>query len=106
MTTTTRQSRFATPSPTLCARRPHAPGCDDKGNTMKPLLRLLTFAFVLVAPSLAQAEDGYDLWLRYRPLEKASLDQYRPLVTGLMPRGASPTIEAARDEMQRGLSGL
>ena len=24
----------------------------------------------LLLPSLARAEDGYDLWLRYRPVEK------------------------------------
>lgn len=73
---------------------------------MKPFLRLLVTVFVLAAPTLARAEDGYDLWLRYRPMEKAALAQYRPSVAALLPRGASPTIKAATDELQRGLAGL
>ncbi|HEY4941714.1 MAG TPA: alpha-glucuronidase family glycosyl hydrolase [Rhizomicrobium sp.] len=73
---------------------------------MKPFLRLLVTVFALAVPTLARAEDGYDLWLRYRPMEKAAVAQYRPSVAGLLPRGASPTIRAATDELQRGLAGL
>ena len=60
----------------------------------------------LVVSGLAQAEDGYDLWLRYHPLEKAALAHYRPLATSVVVPGQSPTANAARDEIVRGLSGL
>ncbi|HEY0302041.1 MAG TPA: alpha-glucuronidase family glycosyl hydrolase [Rhizomicrobium sp.] len=71
---------------------------------MKTLLRLAALLFVF-APTLARAEDGYDLWLRYRPVEQAAA-QYRPAATALLPRGDSPTIRAATAELQRGLGGL
>ncbi|GAA0554568.1 alpha-glucuronidase [Rhizomicrobium palustre] len=54
----------------------------------------------------AKAEDGYDLWLRYRPLEKAVIARDVPYASAIMAQGASPTILAAREELQRGLSGL
>jgi len=54
----------------------------------------------------AQAEDGYDLWLRYRPVDKAYLGKYRAEAAALVTAGRSPTMRAARDELSRGLSGL
>jgi alpha-glucuronidase len=55
----------------------------------------------------AQAEDGYDLWLRYAPLEGAalaSLEEFNPDVVYVgAPR---ETVSAAVDELSRGLSGL
>jgi alpha-glucuronidase len=53
------------------------------------------FALLFVTPAFA--EDGYDLWLRYRPVEKS----YRIPASVLV--GTSP---AATGELQRGLSGL
>jgi alpha-glucuronidase len=72
---------------------------------MKSVLRLLVLA-VLFAPSLAHAEDGYELWLRYHPVEPKAQALYRPLATALLPRGNSPTLRAATDELARGLSRL
>lgn len=54
----------------------------------------------------AWAEDGYDLWLRYRPLDAAGLAQYRPLATVIVSQGRSPSLDAAKSELTRGLSGL
>src|SRR6185312_6576547 len=54
----------------------------------------------------AQAEDGYDLWLRYRPMEAPALAQYRPLASVVVSEAASPTLDAARAELTQGLSGL
>ena len=53
-----------------------------------------------------RAEDGYDLWLRYRPMEAGAQGQYRPLATGVVSEGASPSLDAAKSELLRGLSGL
>ncbi|MEJ0026259.1 MAG: alpha-glucuronidase family glycosyl hydrolase [Rhizomicrobium sp.] len=73
---------------------------------MKSLSRCLLLALALLLPQIAHAEDGYDLWLRYRPVERQWLTPYRANVAALMPRGTSPTIQAATDELSRGLSGL
>jgi alpha-glucuronidase len=72
-----------------------------------PTLRSLAALTLLCCfASAAHAEDGYDLWLRYHPVEKASLEKYRAEATALVTAGTSPTIQAARDELVRGLSGL
>lgn len=52
--------------------------------------------------SAAQAEDGYDLWLRYRPLPAA----LRPEPRTIAPGADTPTLKIARAELQRGLDGL
>ncbi|HEY5810321.1 MAG TPA: alpha-glucuronidase family glycosyl hydrolase, partial [Povalibacter sp.] len=54
----------------------------------------------------AAAEDGYDLWLRYRPVEAAAVEQYRSATTGLAGSAATPTLRAAQSELSRGLTGL
>jgi len=56
----------------------------------------------------ALAEDGYDLWLRYRPIEPPSLrEEYRKRITAIVVDGpSSDTLEVAREELVRGLTGL
>ena len=70
-----------------------------------PLLALLLLA-ALIAPTAARAEDGYDLWLRYRPVEAEWQRRYAPAATELVGASGSPTLEAAGAELRRGLSGL
>lgn len=60
----------------------------------------------LFGPQEALAEDGYDLWLRYRPLPDAASQQASALVTQLVADAGTPTRAAARDELLRGLEGL
>jgi alpha-glucuronidase len=55
-----------------------------------------------LAASAARAEDGYDLWLRYRPLAAAQ----RPAIRTIAPSADTPTLKIARAELQRGLDGL
>ena len=72
-----------------------------------PLIALmLASLLILTSAGAARAEDGYDLWLRYRPVEAASADSYRAVATGLMAAGDTPTIRVVTDELERGLSGL
>lgn len=73
---------------------------------MRPVawLSLLLVWLSLVAP--ARAEDGYELWLRYRPVEAQAADAYRAATTALLPGGDSATIRAATAELERGLGGL
>ena len=52
-----------------------------------------------------KGEDGYDLWLRYRPVEAGYLAGYRAHATAVI-GGDSDTQKAAEDELTRGLDGL
>jgi alpha-glucuronidase len=62
---------------------------------------------LLAGSVCARAEDGYDLWLRYPPVSGAQLAEYRAAATELVaPAGGSPTLEAARAELARGVRGL
>jgi alpha-glucuronidase len=61
--------------------------------------------WVLSGIQPARAEDGYDLWLRYRPVEAAWIAPYRAAATQLV-GGGSATLEAARSELTRALAGL
>lgn len=54
----------------------------------------------------AHAEDGYDLWLRYRPVAAERADAYRAQASRLIAGAATPTQSATRAELLRGLDGL
>ena len=75
---------------------------------MSPLRMLLWAAFLFLAfAAPSHAEDGYDLWLRYRPIEAGARQMYRTQITQIVaPATSSPTLEAAQRELERGLSGL
>jgi alpha-glucuronidase len=67
---------------------------------------LLVLALTGATPT-APVEDGYDLWLRYRQItNEARLLEYRAAFSAIVAEGSSPTLDAARDELERGLSGL
>ncbi len=63
-------------------------------------LALMAAAILSVGAGAARAEDGYDLWLRYRPVDGAAA------VGEVTVLGDSPTLRAARAELERGLAGL
>ena len=73
---------------------------------LSPVLRSLLLLAIVALSLPARAEDGYDLWLRYRPVEAAWRSQYQPIAAALAPAGGSPTIQAATDELQRGIGGM
>jgi alpha-glucuronidase len=55
----------------------------------------------------AIAEDGYRLWLRYEPVtDKRMLKDYRVLVTSVVIPGDSPSMRAAKQELNAGLGGI
>ena len=67
----------------------------------------LLCALVLGMAPAARGEDGYDLWLRYRRVaDPARLAEYRAAAAELVVDGRSPTLDAVRDELGRGLRGL
>jgi alpha-glucuronidase len=66
----------------------------------------LLFLYLLLAV-LLHAEDGYDLWLRYHMVKDPRLlSLYRGTIKGIALNGTSPTLVVAKEELQRGLSGL
>jgi alpha-glucuronidase len=74
------------------------------------LLALTAALAGLALPSLAQAEDGYQLWLRYEPLEGAALERLHGFGPQLLvddpSLGRDPTLDAAARELGRGFAGL
>ena len=81
----------------LCARNNRSHG------VFLPKIAMAVLAFAVTS---ASAEDGYRLWLRYDPLPKASLNVYRSRLTTIVVPGSSPTVDAIRAELTKGLSGL
>ena len=74
---------------------------------MRTLPAFLLLAVIAAAGAIpAQAEDGYDLWLRYRPIAGESLAEYRQAASEIVPSAPSPTLDIAQSELTRGLSGL
>jgi len=71
-------------------------------------MKRICFLFILVSCLLQiKAEDGYRLWLRYDLISDPHvLKSYNQLINGVMFPGSSPTIKAAKEELQLGLKGL
>ncbi len=66
------------------------------------------FALVLLLAALpGRAEDGYDMWLRYDAVSDTALQKaYRQQFSHIVVDASSPTLQAASDELTRGLTGL
>ena len=58
------------------------------------------------ATQTALAEDGYDLWLRYRPLAADQAQALRTHASELVTAPGTPGLATARAELQRGVGGL
>jgi len=54
----------------------------------------------------ARAEDGYDLWLRYRPLPAPQAQAYRSQLQALVAPQSTELQRSARAELLRGLEGM
>jgi alpha-glucuronidase len=68
---------------------------------------VVLLALLLIASSPAVAEDGYELWLRYRLVDDDDLrDEYRGAFRTIITQGESPTLDAARNELSRGLTRM
>ena len=52
-------------------------------------------------------EDGYELWLRYRPMADAErLAQYRAALSSVVVLGAGATVAIIKKELARALPAL
>jgi alpha-glucuronidase len=67
------------------------------------LLKCVAWACLLAGAATAHAEDGYDLWLRYRPVEGTWATRYRSFATEVV---AAPGASLAAQELLRGVTGL
>jgi alpha-glucuronidase len=73
---------------------------------LRKLLAILSAFLCFGLTNQGHAEDGYDLWLRYQPLESAAKARVAPLITNVVGSADRPTIRAATEELQRGIKGL
>jgi alpha-glucuronidase len=77
----------------------------DSANRLALVRKLLLLLLVIFA-SPASAEDGYELWLRYHPIDQALRQQYVRHASSIVTGSNSPTLRVATDELRRGLGGL
>jgi alpha-glucuronidase len=62
---------------------------------------------LIILPVLVKAENGYDLWLRYKKISNNSLlDQYKKQITSPVVLGSSQTITIIKTELTQAFSGL
>ncbi len=73
---------------------------------MRLLLGFMLLLLSIAPPAAARGETGYDLWLRYQPLEHRPEEAVRKTVQYLVVQGSSPTLAAATAEFRRGMGGL
>jgi alpha-glucuronidase len=73
---------------------------------LRKLLAILSAFLCFGLANQGHAEDGYDLWLRYQPLESGAKARVAPRFTGVVMDGDSPTMRAARDELGRAYQGM
>ena len=67
---------------------------------------LLASAALIGASANALAEDGYDLWLRYRAVDASAYPALHANVRQLVTGSQTPTLAAAEAELVRGFRGL
>jgi alpha-glucuronidase len=65
----------------------------------------IALLFLALVPAL-RAETGSDAWLRYAPLDAAAREQYRELPGSVVTLGDSVVLQAAQQELIRGMQGM
>ena len=70
-------------------------------------MKLALFIILLLAASLTKAEDGYNLWLRYKPVEDTKrLTEYKYLFSKISISGNSVTEQILKDELTKASLGM
>ena len=72
----------------------------------KHCIQVLTALYCLLIGPLAAAEEGYDLWLRYHPLQGSYLKSAEKAFRCVYVGDQTATTQAALDELQRGFTGF
>lgn len=69
--------------------------------------KVFVFFLILFSLNIAKAEDGYRLWLRYDKIDNVGLlQEYLGIISSISVSGNSATLNAAKKELELGLSGL
>lgn len=74
-------------------------------SNMRKLLSVLFLALCLYLPT-ASANDGYRLWLNFKPVSESLQKKLRARINGFMARGDSPTMKVVSVELQNGLQTM
>ncbi|MCW3089017.1 MAG: alpha-glucuronidase [Ferruginibacter sp.] len=71
-------------------------------------MKRLLLVFILFLPVLKTvAENGYDCWLRYTPVEnKQLLQTYKQAISAIQFPGTTEILQAARKELMKGLNRI
>ncbi|QEC40610.1 alpha-glucuronidase family glycosyl hydrolase [Pseudobacter ginsenosidimutans] len=70
-------------------------------------MKRIAFILAIFITGFCKAETGYELWLRYQPIANAQyVNACKQLIRSLEIKGTSPTLRAARSELERGLNGM
>jgi alpha-glucuronidase len=81
-----------------------APAAIAIGCSVRSIAKLTCLVIILGGAMVARAEDGYDLWLRYRPVDTPWAERYRAAAAELvLPEAPN---NPAQDELTRGIKGL
>ncbi|MBT1688976.1 alpha-glucuronidase family glycosyl hydrolase [Dawidia soli] len=84
-----------------------ANGTNRRRSALPVAARVLILLVCLTGPRLLQADDGYDLWLKYtRIADRAVAASYRRQLQGWTVLSTGATADAARRELRRALPGL
>ncbi|MFC1650581.1 alpha-glucuronidase family glycosyl hydrolase [Candidatus Latescibacterota bacterium] len=76
-------------------------------NILMSVLAALAVLVVVCFNSIAYADDGYDLWLKFDKIEDAALlKEYGRAVANIVVQGKSETVRIVRDELENNLSRL
>lgn len=85
--------------------RPAGSPLKTPGPFLHGLLSL--FCLLLLCGASPAADDGYQLWLKYRAVtDTARLSEYRRRISSLRVAGDSETCRVVREELVRGLGGM
>ena len=70
-------------------------------------MKRIAFILAIFTASCCQAETGYELWLRYQPVANAQFATLcKHALRSLQVYGSSPTLTAARTELEKGLKAM
>lgn len=70
-------------------------------------MKRIAFILAIFTTACCQAETGYELWLRYKPVANTQYaSQCKQAFRSLQVFGTSPTLAAARAELDKGLNGM
>lgn len=72
----------------------------------KPAIKYFALLLLIVASHSLYAENGYDLWLRYKPTANTRLAGYRQQLNSVYLAGNSSTIAVIKEELNLALTGI